>query len=46
VATGDLQQILMQWACETDEANRDDVGDGIQPLESVDDSTLNTDLPF
>lgn len=41
-----LQQILMQWACETDEANRNDVGDGIQPLESVDDSTLNTDLPF
>lgn len=41
-----LQQILMQWACKTDEANRDDVGDGVQPLESVDDSTLNTNLPF
>ena len=41
-----LQQILMQWACETDEANRNDVGEGIKPLESVDDSTLNTDLPF
>jgi len=41
-----VPQILMRWACATDEANRDTLDDGAVSLDAIDDSTLNVDLPF
>jgi hypothetical protein len=41
-----LQQILMQWAYETDEASRNHRGDRLPALESMDEDDLNANLPF